>query len=85
MLNRVPTQGNTTAQARAELAAYDVKCLNETLGQRLAFARAIATGRTATETEPRSRAAAEIRALWIAVEAQLALSPPTDPHEEITR
>ncbi|QND84638.1 ParA family protein [Chromobacterium vaccinii] len=34
------------------------------IGERIAFSRAIATGRSVTEFDPRGKAAAEIRALW---------------------
>jgi len=45
------------------LAEYEVPVLKTTIGQRVAFAEAAASGSTVLETEPQSTAAKEIEAL----------------------
>ena len=60
VLNRVPARGASPA---ALAALGDAALLSATLGARVAFADAFAEGRAAAELAPRSRAAAEVRAL----------------------
>lgn len=62
-LNRVPPRANLTAQMMARLRGYDVTIAKATLGNRVAFAEAMAHGLTAIETKSSSVAAKEIRAL----------------------
>lgn len=63
ILNRVLPRANLTAQMITKLGGYPVKAAKATLGNRVAFADAMASGRTAMETKPSSTAAKEVRAL----------------------
>lgn len=63
VLNRVLPRANLTAQMISKLGGYPVKAAKATLGNRVAFADAMASGRTALETKPSSLAAKEARAL----------------------
>ena len=63
VLNRVPPRGNLTARMITKLGGYKVSVAKATLGNRIAFAEAMASGRTALETKPSSVAAKEIAAL----------------------
>ncbi|MEQ8442887.1 MAG: ParA family partition ATPase [Alphaproteobacteria bacterium] len=63
VLNRVPPRANLTAQMITKLGDYPVKVAKATIGNRVAFADAMVTGRTALETKGSSVAAKEIRAL----------------------
>jgi chromosome partitioning protein len=72
VLNRVPAQGRQRAQALAALAALGVTVLPGGLGNRAGIAHAFALGLAVTETEPRSVAAAELRALAAAVRGYFA-------------
>jgi chromosome partitioning protein len=63
VLNRVPPRGNLTARMITKLGGYKVSVAKAALGNRIAFAEAMASGRTALETKPSSVAAKEITAL----------------------
>lgn len=63
VLNRVPPRANLTAQMMTKLGDYPVKVAKSTIGNRVAFADAMMSGRTALETKPSSIASKEIRAL----------------------
>lgn len=65
VLNRVPPRGNLTARMITKLGGYKVNVAKSTLGNRIAFAEAMASGRTALETKPSSVAAKEIAALAV--------------------
>ena len=62
-LNRVPPRANLTAQMITRLGDYKVRVAKSLIGNRVAFAEAMASGRTALETKGASIAAKEIRAL----------------------
>jgi len=63
VLNRVPPRANLTAQMMTKLGDYPVKVAKSTIGNRVAFADAMMSGRTALEAKPSSIASKEIRAL----------------------
>lgn len=63
VLNRVPPRGNLTARMITKLGGFKVKVAKAVLGNRIAFAEAMASGRTALETKPRSVASKELVAL----------------------
>lgn len=63
ILNRVPPRANLTARMITRLGDYKVTIAKTTIGNRVAFADAMVTGRTALETKPSSDAAKELRAL----------------------
>lgn len=63
VLNRVPPRANLTARMVTKLGGYQVRVAKSFLGNRVAFADAMATGQTAVETKGTSTAAREIRAL----------------------
>lgn len=67
LLNACPARGRWTAQAGAAVRAVrgiELELAPVTIGARVAHTRAFTAGRTVTETEPRSIAAAEIAALY---------------------
>ena len=64
LLNAVPARGDLTAQAVEAVQGFGAVSVPVTLGARIAHVRAFTVGRTAQETEPRSAAAAEIKALY---------------------
>lgn len=64
VLNAVKPRAPEVVEARELLVDQDLPVVDVTIGDRTAFSRAIATGRTVEESAPRSLAAAEIRALW---------------------
>lgn len=63
VLNRVPPRANLTDEMLELLRGYGAKVAQAQLGNRVAFASALAEGRAVGEMQPRSRAAAEIKAL----------------------
>jgi chromosome partitioning protein len=70
VLNAVDTRTAEVGEAQTLLAKhYDVAPVM--LGQRIAFARALASGRAVSEFEPTGKAAEEISALWKYLEARL--------------
>lgn len=60
VLNRVPPTGGAEAQARN---AIETDLLDAALGNRVVFQQAFAQGRSASELQPRSKAATEVTAL----------------------
>ncbi len=63
VLNRVPPRANLTDEMLAEIKTYGAKIAKTRIGNRVAFASALAEGRAVGEFQPRGQAAAEIRAL----------------------
>lgn len=63
VLNRVPPRANLTDEMLAEVEDYGAKIAKTRLGNRVAFASALAEGRAVGEMQPRGQAATEIRAL----------------------
>jgi chromosome partitioning protein len=63
VLNRVPAASRLREAVRADLAARDLPVLRSEIGNRTGFAMAFAAGLGIVEAEPRSAAAAEMRAL----------------------
>ena len=64
VLNAVPPRGDLAAQATEAVQGFGAVAVPVTLGARVAHVRAFTAGRTAQETEPRSLAATEIKALY---------------------
>ncbi|KJS35769.1 MAG: cobyrinic acid a,c-diamide synthase [Rhodospirillaceae bacterium BRH_c57] len=71
VLNRMPPRGNLPDRIVAELAKLDVPVADSRLGSRVAFAASMMEGKGVVETQPRSAAAQEIRALADEVTAML--------------
>ena len=69
LLNRVPAQGKMRDKVLASLEDMDVPVLEQCLGNRAHFASAFLEGLSVTEAAPRSTAAAEMRALALAIAA----------------
>jgi len=63
VLNRVQPRALLTATMITRLGQYKVRVAKSPLGNRIAFAEAIGSGRTVLETKRRSIAAQEVRAL----------------------
>lgn len=63
VLNRVPPRALLTERMTEKLADYAVTIAKARLGNRVAFAEAMAEGLTAVETKKTSQAAKEVRAL----------------------
>jgi len=63
VLNRVPPRANLTEAMLAELAKVGVPLAKARIGNRVAFAGALAEGQGITELQPRGRAAEEIKNL----------------------
>ncbi|OBU85510.1 ParA family protein [Chromobacterium subtsugae] len=70
VLSACPSRVPEVADARQALADFGEVAPVE-IGERIAFSRAIATGQSVTEFDPRGKAAAEIRALWQWVKEKL--------------
>lgn len=64
VLNAAPPANPLTAQAQEAVAGYGVELCPVVVHQRIAHVHAFTAGRTASETEPQSQAAAEITALF---------------------
>ncbi len=71
VLNRMPPRGNLPDRIVADLAKLDVPVADSRLGSRVAFAASMMEGLGVVETQPRSIAAQEIRALADEVTAML--------------
>lgn len=67
VLNRVPPRGKSFDEARAAVTELGCGSLDAHLGNRQAFVAGIARGLGAVESEPRSAAATEARALAVEV------------------
>lgn len=63
VINRVQARALLTATMITRLGQYKVRVARSPLGNRIAFAEAIGSGRTVQETKRRSIAAQEVRAL----------------------
>lgn len=63
VLNRVPPRGRAIDEARAALADLGAMALEHQIGNRQAFVASVAQGLGVVESEPRSAAADEVRAL----------------------
>jgi len=63
VLNRVPPRARLTDEMVAEIEKTGAALAGARLGNRIAFAAALAEGRSVSETQPRGRAAAEVDAL----------------------
>jgi chromosome partitioning protein len=63
VLNRVPARGRLLDVIRAKIADEKMPLANSTLGSRSAFASSMLEGKGVVETQPKSSAANEIRAL----------------------
>jgi chromosome partitioning protein len=69
VLNRVPARSSLVVTVAADLAREGVPLAAARLGNRVAFAQAMAQGRGVVETAPHSAAAAEVAALAAEVAA----------------
>jgi chromosome partitioning protein len=63
VLNRVPPRANLTEEMAEEVGRLGATIAKSRIGNRIAFAAALAEGRAVGETQPSGRAAAEIAAL----------------------
>lgn len=63
VLNRVPPRGRSVEEARHAIVELGVQALEHELGNRQAFVTSVAQGLGVLESEPRSAAALEVRAL----------------------
>lgn len=72
VLNRVPPRGRSFEEALQSLAERGYAALSARLGNRQAFVASLGRGLGVVESEPRSAAAEEVRALHAEVEAALA-------------
>lgn len=81
VINAAPIQGTEVDEMRAALSAAGVEIAPIVLHQRKAFSARMQEGRTATETEPKGKAAEEIRALllWLCEKVGML------PSEQITK
>ena len=71
VLNAVAPHGAETAEAADAMAALDVAVCPVRIGRRVVFARALVSGLTAQEVEPKGKAAAEIGQLYALVAAHV--------------
>ncbi len=71
LLNRVPARGRSIAEAEAAMAEMGQEPLSSRFGNRQAFVGSVARGLGVVESEPRSRAAEEARALAAEITALL--------------
>ena len=73
LLNAVPPQGKVGEEARNALGAGGVAVAGPVLHQLVAFSHAVNDGRSAQEFDPKSKAAAEIEALfaWVIKHANM--------------
>ena len=67
VLNRAPARGKLLEAAQAEIARGSTPALETALGNRSAYAMAMAAGLGVTESAPRTLAADEVRALLAAL------------------
>lgn len=71
VLSACPYRAPEVAETREALAAYGFPVAPVEIGDRRAFSRAVATGRSVTEFESSGKAAEEIRALWLWIKGQM--------------
>jgi chromosome partitioning protein len=65
VLNAVPPVGRVGEEARRALAGADVRVAAPVLHQLVAFSHSVNDGRTAQELDPGSKAATEVKALFV--------------------
>ena len=75
IINAAPTQGVETAEAMSAIRNAGVEVCPVVLHQRKSYASRIHEGRTATEIEPKGKAAEETRALLLWVCEKITLLP----------
>ncbi|MEX2642676.1 MAG: ParA family partition ATPase [Acetobacterales bacterium] len=63
VLNRMPPRGRLADAVRGQLAGDNLEVARTSLGNRVAYAASLIEGRGVVESDPRTRAAEEIRAL----------------------
>ena len=73
VLNAVPPRGSLGEEAAEAVSGYGIKVMPVRIGQRAAFIHALTAGQTVQEYEPRSKAAAEIKELYMAIRKQVKL------------
>jgi chromosome partitioning protein len=71
VLTACPPRAPEVAEAQAALATHGMPVAPVRIGERRAYARAVAGGSAVTEFEPHGKAAQEITALWWWVQKQL--------------
>jgi chromosome partitioning protein len=71
MLNACPTRAPEVAEAREILGRLDLPLLEVELTDRRAYGRAVQTGRSVQEFDPKGAAALEIARAWAAIERRL--------------
>lgn len=71
ILNRVPPRARATEEARAAINELGAQALTAQLGNRQAFVGSIAQGLGVIESEPKSAAADEVRALIAEIQQRL--------------
>lgn len=64
VLNAVPPRGNIADEAQEAIKQYNIPTAPVRVGQRSAFVHSLTGGLTATEYEPKGKAAEEIRKLY---------------------
>lgn len=64
VLSACPSRAPEILEARRALGVHSIPVLEVEIGERRAYARAVATGRAVREFEPDGRAAVEIGRLW---------------------
>jgi chromosome partitioning protein len=64
-------EASITGDARRAVAAFGVPVASVAITSRAAFSSALVAGLTANETEPKGKAATEMRALWRVLEKEL--------------
>lgn len=72
VLSACPFRAPEIGETREALSGYGLSVAPVEITDRRAFSRALATGRSVTEFEGDGKAAAEIRALWIWLQGQMA-------------
>ena len=80
VLNAVAPYGAETAEAAAAMVALDVVVCPVRIGRRVVFARALVSGLTAQEVEPKGKAAAEIGQLYALVRGPMSEIPREGTH-----
>ncbi len=69
VLTQVPTSGNEETEARAALVSIGLPVLDTVMHERKVFRASMVAGSSAIETEPKGKAAAEIRNLWAEIQS----------------
>lgn len=71
VLSACPIRAPEIGEARSVLEEYSIPVSKAEIGDRRAFSRAIATGRSVTEFESKGKSADETRALWKCLKRRL--------------